>query len=76
MTTSFAFTTRANYRLQTPSLLRAAAALLRIGSVALLLVPALAGGAYAQSSPAMPQSKYADVNGVRLHYLAAGNGNP
>jgi pimeloyl-ACP methyl ester carboxylesterase len=33
---------------------------------------ALAGSAYAQA----PQSRFADVNGVRLHYLVAGHGEP
>jgi len=42
--------------------------------VALLLVVALLdpGKAFAQA----PQSKFADVNGVRLHYLVAGKGDP
>ena len=31
-----------------------------------------AGKAFAQA----PQSKFADVNGVRLHYLVAGKGDP
>ena len=42
--------------------------------VALLLMVALLdpGKAFAQA----PQSKFADVNGVRLHYLVSGKGDP
>lgn len=51
----------------------------------LLLVAALASlsicassiySASAQEQPITIESRYADVNGVRLHYLAAGVGNP
>jgi len=45
--------------------LRKTAAMLAVTSL-------LSGGALAQS----PQSRFADVNGVRLHYLAAGQGDP
>jgi pimeloyl-ACP methyl ester carboxylesterase len=41
-------------------------------ALALLLVSLDAATAFAQP----PQSKFADVNGVRLHYLVAGKGDP
>ncbi len=34
------------------------------------------GPAHAQQAAAGPQSRYATVNGVKLHYLVAGNGPP
>src|SRR5438128_1503823 len=37
-----------------------------------LALSALANGALAQS----PESRFADVNGTRIHYLAAGKGEP
>ena len=40
--------------------------------VAVTIATLLAGPAFAQS----PQSKFADVNGTRLHYLIAGKGEP
>ncbi len=43
--------------------------------VALLLAVALLGPAGKASAQA-PQSKFADVNGVRLHYLISGKGDP
>lgn len=43
-----------------------------IAAAAALFLAALAGPAHAQA----PQSRFADVNGTRLHYLVAGRGEP
>lgn len=51
---------------------RAMTAWLRKTAAMLAVTSLLGGGALAQS----PQSRFADVNGVRLHYLAAGQGDP
>jgi pimeloyl-ACP methyl ester carboxylesterase len=59
-------------QLQIASLVRACAATLRVCVVALLFAPALVATAQAQA----PQSRFANVNGVRLHYLIAGKGEP
>jgi pimeloyl-ACP methyl ester carboxylesterase len=40
------------------------------------LVAAVASSARAQAGTDAPASKYATVNGVKLHYLAAGKGSP
>jgi len=45
---------------------------LRMVAAVLAVTSVLGGGALAQT----PQSRFADVNGVRLHYLAAGQGDP
>jgi hypothetical protein len=50
-------------------MLRAVALVALAALSAISLAP---GRAFAQA----PQSKFADVNGVRLHYLIAGNGDP
>ena len=41
-------------------------------AIAMLVMAAHAVDAYAGA----PQGKFAEVNGVRLHYLIAGKGNP
>src|SRR3954453_11015159 len=48
---------------------RAAVLVMSMGLAVALLNP---GEAFAQA----PQSKFAEVNGVRLHYLVAGKGDP
>jgi len=45
---------------------------IRVLLVAIPAASGLAGAALAQA----PESRFADVNGVRLHYLAAGKGEP
>ena len=55
-----------------PGTLALSAAVLRLCLVLLLLAPVVAGPALAQS----PQSRFAEVNGVRLQYLTAGKGDP
>jgi pimeloyl-ACP methyl ester carboxylesterase len=40
------------------------------------LMTAVASSAQAQAGTGAPASKYATVNGVKLHYLAAGKGSP
>src|SRR5262245_50692128 len=45
---------------------------IRVFLVAIPAVSGLAGAALAQA----PESRFADVNGVRLHYLVAGKGEP
>ena len=49
--------------------------LTRLHRVLTLLVLLLIGAAQAAFAQA-PQSKFAEVNGVRLHYLVAGKGDP
>src|ERR1700709_1956575 len=55
--------------LRVPSTLRAVVSVLSM-AVSVALIPS--SGAFAQ----VPQSKFADVNGVKLHYLVAGKGDP
>jgi pimeloyl-ACP methyl ester carboxylesterase len=54
------------------------ATLPRMSSAALVFafVAAAASSAGAQAGTGAPSSKYATVNGVKLHYLAAGEGSP
>jgi len=48
-----------------------------INLIRLLLVSVAAMWAFASAAQAQgPESRFADVNGVRLHYLAAGKGEP
>ena len=47
--------------------------ILRASTVLVLLIAALS--AAAQGAPAI-QDRFADVNGVKLHYLLAGSGDP
>ena len=56
-----------HHRLHTPFAGAASACLIALSVVSILAVPA-----FAQA----PQSRFADVNGVRLHYLIAGKGEP
>lgn len=46
--------------------------LMRVLSLAVFSFLALSGSAFAQA----PQSRFADVNGVQLHYLVVGKGEP
>ena len=45
-------------------------------ALSVALIPS--SGSFAQSpqGKSAPQSKFADVNGVKLHYLVAGKGDP
>ncbi len=52
-----------------PTMLRAIASLMWM-ALSVALIPS--GSAFAQA----PQSKFAEVNGVTLHYLVAGKGDP
>jgi pimeloyl-ACP methyl ester carboxylesterase len=49
---------------------------IRVIACAAILLTASVGVTSAQTPALAVQSKYADVNGVRLHYLVAGSGEP
>lgn len=64
------------FTLQFPRLVSAARLLAGARAAAVSIGAALSLGLSLPASAQAPQSKFADVNGVRLHYLVAGSGDP
>ncbi|MFL6625141.1 MAG: alpha/beta fold hydrolase, partial [Vitreoscilla sp.] len=64
------------FTLQFPRLVSAARLLAGARAAAVSIGAALSLGLSLPASAQAPQSKFADVNCVRLHYLVAGSGDP
>ena len=58
-----------------PRMLRAIASVIWM-ALSIALISSSAAFAQSLSEKSAPQSKFAEVNGVKLHYLVAGKGDP